>query len=320
MKRSERARDRRRIDVLLVERGLAPSREKAQALVLAGVVSAGGRPVAKPGALVPPDADLHLAPRRRFVSRGGEKLDGALSALGLDVAGIEALDVGASTGGFTDCLLQKGARRVVALDVGRGQLDWTLRTDPRVTVIEGVNARYLDGALARPSPADDRPIARRLPPEHRLEAAAFDLIVVDVSFISLRLVIPALVPYLRKGATERPVAAPLPALLALVKPQFELGRGSVGRGGIVREAAKHLEAILKVVSPGSQDHRASAAGDAASSAFPPLGVWAILESPIRGAEGNREFFVLLVPGHDRSMQSIEDEARRVAIVPDEDAI
>lgn len=332
MKPPGRARDRRRVDVLLVERGLAPSREKAQAFVIAGLVSSGGRPIAKPGTLVSEDEPLHVAPTRRFVSRGGDKIDGALARLGLDVAGVTALDVGASTGGFTDCLLQRGAARVVALDVGRGQLDWSLRNDPRVTVIEGVNARYLD---------DSAPLG------------PFDLIVVDVSFISLRLVIPALAPTLKRpvdaGTAAAPEPAPLPAILALVKPQFELGRGSVGRGGIVREPAKHYEAILDVVTAlttvgrsnpedaascpprapdsgeagpktaheyESVDHGSSARrgsedqgrGFRITSA---LGVREILESPIRGAEGNREFFIYLVPGIHRSVASLREEARKV---------
>lgn len=205
---------RKRIDRLLVERGLAPSREKAQALVLAGQVLVGERTVTKPGALVPEDATIDLKARLPFVSRGGLKLAHALDTFRLDVRGWACLDVGASTGGFTDCLLQRGARRVYALDVGRGQLDWRLRQDPRVVVMEGVNARY---PFTLPEPVE--------------------LATVDVSFISLTRVLPEVARHLKPGGL----------LLPLVKPQFEAERGEVGRGGVVRDPRLHGRVLGRVV-------------------------------------------------------------------------
>lgn len=244
---------RERLDRLLVERGLARSRERAQALVLAGVVRIDGRPAGKPGTTISAEAQLTLqAPDHPFVGRGGVKLEGALDRLGIDPSGRMVLDIGASTGGFTDCLLRRGARRVVALDVGSGQLDWGLRNDPRVVVLEGLNARYL-------APSD-------LP-------APVDLVVIDVSFISLRLILPPLPLLLARGAD----------VLVLVKPQFEVGRREVGRGGIVREPRLHLQALESVARAGS------AAG------FRVRGGCA---SPITGAEGNREFFLHLKAGAD----------------------
>jgi 23S rRNA (cytidine1920-2'-O)/16S rRNA (cytidine1409-2'-O)-methyltransferase len=245
---------RRRADQLTVERGLAPTREKAQALILAGEVLREGRPVAKPGALLPAGAILERrSPRRQFVSRGGNKLEGALAALALPTAGILAWDVGASTGGFTDCLLRRGAARVVAIDVGRGQIDAALRADARVELREGVNARYLR--------ADQLPG----PP---------DLVVVDVSFISLDKVLPAIA-----------AAAPAAPILSLVKPQFEVGRGKVGRGGIVRDEALQEQALEHLCARGNQWGLAAAA---------------VLESCLRGAGGNREFFVHWVPGSGKA--------------------
>jgi 23S rRNA (cytidine1920-2'-O)/16S rRNA (cytidine1409-2'-O)-methyltransferase len=212
------ARDRLRLDLLLVERGLAVTRAKAQALVLAGAVTDDGTTADKPGRLVDRSARLAVsAPEHPWVSRGGVKLAAAFEAFALSPAGRHCLDVGASTGGFTDVLLSGGAAQVVALDVGRGQLDWRLRNDPRVVVREGVNARHL-----RP---DDVP-------------GPFGLITVDVSFISLRLVLPALVPLLEAEGD----------LVALVKPQFEAGREQVGRGGVVRDEAVREEAIAGVVA------------------------------------------------------------------------
>jgi len=242
---------RARLDRLMVERGIAPSRERAQALILAGRVQVAGRPAAKPGTMVEAQADITLAlPDHPFVGRGGVKLDGALDTLGLDPAGWIALDVGASTGGFTDCLLRRGAARVYALDVGAGQLDWSLRRDPRVVVMEKVNARHL-------RPGD-------LP-----EPIAFA--VVDVSFISLRLVLPPLLPLLAASAR----------VLALVKPQFEVGRRDVGRGGIVRDPLLHRRAVQEVAEA------AVAAGFLLLGGCP---------SPLPGAEGNVEFFLLLGAG------------------------
>jgi 23S rRNA (cytidine1920-2'-O)/16S rRNA (cytidine1409-2'-O)-methyltransferase len=242
---------RLRLDRLLVERGLARTRERAQALVMSGVVRIDGRPAVKAGALVPSGAAVSVAaPDHPYVGRGGIKLAGALARFAVDPSGRVALDVGASTGGFTDCLLQRGAARVYALDVGRGLLDWSLRNDPRVVVLEGRNARRLaPGDLPEP----------------------VDLAVVDVSFISLRLILPVLPPLLRAAGTT----------LALVKPQFEVGRGQVGPGGIVRQPERQSRVLRDIAAA------ASAAG---------LAVMAACPSPIRGAEGNREFFLHLVAG------------------------
>lgn len=240
-----------RLDALLVDRGLAASRERARALVLAGQVRVAGQVVAKAGTMVRDDADVHVASADHpYVSRGGLKLAHALDVFGIACDGALALDVGASTGGFTDVLLRHGARRVVALDVGHNQLDWRLRSDPRVVVREGVNARALRDA--------------DLPGDARV----FDLATVDVSFISLRLILPALLPYLRAGGD----------VVALVKPQFEAGRDDVGKGGIVRDPAVHARVLEDVQAA------ARAAG---------FEVVRHCESPITGTEGNREFLLHL---------------------------
>jgi 23S rRNA (cytidine1920-2'-O)/16S rRNA (cytidine1409-2'-O)-methyltransferase len=239
---------RERIDKLLVDRGLAPSREKARALVLAGQVLADEQRIDKPGQTVDVSAALRVkGGQLKYVGRGGLKLEAALDAFGLDPAGETWIDVGASTGGFTDCLLQRGARRVWAVDVGHNQLDYRLRTDPRVEVREGVNARYLDSA--------DFP-------------APFDGACMDLSFISLRLVLPAVAPLVRPGGR----------IVALVKPQFEVGKGEVGKGGIVRDEAKRRAALDGIVA---------FAEDAG------LEVLGSIDSPIEGAEGNREYLVAL---------------------------
>jgi 23S rRNA (cytidine1920-2'-O)/16S rRNA (cytidine1409-2'-O)-methyltransferase len=211
------ASGRVRLDVLLVDRGLAPSRERAQSLVMAGVVTVDGAPADKPGRAVRADADVTVVAKDHpWASRGGVKLAAALDAFAVSAEGRRCLDVGASTGGFTDVLLQRGAAQVVALDVGRGQLDWRLRQDPRVVVMDGVNARHLaPGDLAGP----------------------FGLVSIDVSFISLSLVLPALLPFVAADTD----------LIALVKPQFEVGKGRVGRGGVVRDAALREEAIVAVL-------------------------------------------------------------------------
>jgi 23S rRNA (cytidine1920-2'-O)/16S rRNA (cytidine1409-2'-O)-methyltransferase len=250
-------KDTRRIDVLLVERGLAPSRERARALILAGVVTVDGKPAGKPGTSVSADAVVALSgPDHPYVSRGGIKLAHALDAFGLDVTGRLALDIGASTGGFTDVLLQRGARRVVALDVGHGQLDWRLRTDPRVVAIEHVNARMLT--------------AGQLPPAER----SFGIVTIDVSFISLRLVLPAVPPLLDPGGD----------IVALVKPQFEAGRGEVGKGGIVRDDDVRRRVTDEVVAA------AVALG---------LERAGMTDSPITGMEGNREILLHLRRGAAR---------------------
>lgn len=240
-----------RLDTVLVERGLAASRERARALILAGEVRVNGQPATKAGMPVPPDAEVVLSGRDHpYVGRGGLKLAFALDAFHLDPAGATALDIGASTGGFTDVLLQRGAARVVALDVGHGQLDWKIRTDPRVVVLERVNARYL-------SPD-------QLPADLRL----FDIVTIDVSFISLRHIFPVLPPLLNPAAN----------VVALVKPQFEAGRSEVVHGGIVRDAGVRARVVEEM----------TAAADALG-----LERHGLVESPIAGMEGNREFLMLL---------------------------
>jgi 23S rRNA (cytidine1920-2'-O)/16S rRNA (cytidine1409-2'-O)-methyltransferase len=205
-----------RLDVALVDRGLVVSRERARALILAGQVRVDGQVVSKAGAPVGPEARVELAvPDHPYVSRGGVKLAGALDAFRVDAAGRRALDIGASTGGFTDVLLQRGARSVIALDVGHGQLDWRLRTDPRVLVSEGVNARALG--------PNDLPYAP-------------DLVTIDVAFISLRHILPPLPPLL----------APRADVVALVKPQFEAGREEVGPHGIVSDPALHQAVLARI--------------------------------------------------------------------------
>jgi 23S rRNA (cytidine1920-2'-O)/16S rRNA (cytidine1409-2'-O)-methyltransferase len=236
-----------RLDLLLVARGLAETREKAQAMILAGTVTVSGRPAEKPGQSVAEDAEVAVSsPPHPFVSRGGVKLAAALDAFAIDCGGAVCLDVGASTGGFTDCLLQRGAARVYAVDVGYGQLDARLRADPRVIVRERVNARRLSQVEV---------------PEK------VDLAVMDLSFISARLVLPAVVPLLAGGAS----------LVVLVKPQFEAGRAEVGKGGIVRSDEIRRRVVDEVAR----------AGEALG-----LGVTGSVDSPISGARGNRE--VLLV--------------------------
>jgi 23S rRNA (cytidine1920-2'-O)/16S rRNA (cytidine1409-2'-O)-methyltransferase len=248
-----RPMERRRIDTLLAERGLAGSRTSAAESVRAGRVRVGrdGPRATKPGQLVPDEVELLVEGERRYVSRGGLKLEHALDELGLDVTGRSCLDVGASTGGFTDCLLRRGADRVIAVDVGYGQLDWTLRNDPRVTVMERVNARNL-----RPDELPYRP----------------DLATIDVSFISLAKLLAAVAGCLADDGE----------ILALVKPQFELGRGRV-RGGVVRSVEERREAVLNV---------ARAAHDAG------LAVKGFAPSGLPGPKGNRETFVRCSTGGD----------------------
>lgn len=242
---------RERLDVLVVERGLAASRERARALILAGQVRVDGNIVTKAGTPVAAGAAIDLLQRDHpYVSRGGVKLAHALDTFGVDPTGATALDVGASTGGFTDVLLRRGAAHVVALDVGHGQIDWTLRNDPRVTVLERVNARAVT--------------AERLPVDYR----AFDLVTMDLSFISLKQVLPAVALLLKPGAS----------LVALVKPQFEAGRSEVRKGGIVSDPAVQARVVEDV----------AAAADTLG-----LSRVAAIESPITGAEGNREFFLHL---------------------------
>ncbi len=239
---------RQRLDQVLVERGLAESRAKARALILAGQVFVEGERASKPGQMIASDAGVSVAAPPPYVSRSGKKLEAALDAFGIAVRDRVCLDVGASTGGFTDCLLQRGARRVYAVDVGRGQLDWRLRRDPRVVVREGINARYL-----------------------RFEDIGeyVDLAVCDVSFISVTLILPAVSALLQ----------PAGEMVILVKPQFEVGRGRVGKAGIVRDPELHRWACERV------EGAVRALGFTVS----------VMESPIPGAEGNKEF--LLYAGH-----------------------
>lgn len=242
---------RERVDKLLVERGLAPTRTRAQALVMAGVVLVGEQRVEKSSETFAPDAPLRVRgsedPASRYVGRGGLKMERALREFDIDVSGLDCLDVGASTGGFTDCLLQHGARRVLAIDVGHNQIAWSLRSDPRVEVREGVNARHL-------MPAD-------------VGGERFDLAVMDVSFISATKVLPAIAPLVKDGGR----------IIVLIKPQFEVGKGEVGKGGIVSDTAQHARVIEEV------NARARAIG---------LRVGGVTDSPITGADGNREFLAM----------------------------
>ncbi|MBE0598575.1 MAG: TlyA family RNA methyltransferase [Desulfuromonadales bacterium] len=237
-----------RLDKLLVDRGLVPSRERARALILAGRVMVADRMIDKAGAAVPLDAEVRLTGEDLpYVSRGGLKLEKALDAFGIDPAGLVALDVGASTGGFTDCLLQRGASRVYAVDVGYGQLAWKLRSDPRVVSLERTNIRDLT-----PERLPERPT----------------LAVIDASFISLALVLPPTLALLLPGAQ----------VIALIKPQFEVGKGNVGKGGVVRDPRQHAEVVAKI------EIFAAQLG---------LDVLGTTESPLLGPKGNKEFLIWL---------------------------
>jgi 23S rRNA (cytidine1920-2'-O)/16S rRNA (cytidine1409-2'-O)-methyltransferase len=237
-----------RIDKLLFERGLAESRTQAQALILAGQVLVNEQRVDKPGQSFPANCEIRIKGElSRYVSRGGLKLEAALRQFHIDPTGLICLDVGASTGGFTDCLLQHGAYRVWAVDVGHNQLAWKIRQDERVTVIEGFNARHLEAENF---------------------GVRFDLVTIDVSFISLKLILPGVKMVLKAEG----------ACVALIKPQFEVGRGEVGRGGIVTDPAKH-QRVLDEISQSAK-----------TLGFQPV---AIMESPVLGAEGNREFLIQL---------------------------
>lgn len=241
------SRQKQRLDTLLVERGLAESREKARALVMAGSVLVDDTPASKPGQAVAEGSQLRVKDRPPYVSRGGLKLEAALEAFAVDPAGWLAVDVGASTGGFTDCLLQRGATHVYAIDVGYGQLAWSLRQDARVTLLERTNVR-----LVRGLPGD----------------VQVDLAVVDVSFIGLELVLPAVGRFLRPDS---------PAIV-LVKPQFEAGKGHVGKGGVVRDPAVH-RAVLERVLGWATRHGWAVEG--------------LIRSPVLGPKGNVEFLALL---------------------------
>jgi 23S rRNA (cytidine1920-2'-O)/16S rRNA (cytidine1409-2'-O)-methyltransferase len=241
---------RERADKLLVDRGVVTSRTKAQAMIMSGVVLINEQRVEKPSDIFPIEATIRIKglddPSARYVGRGGLKLEAALREFEISPEGLLCLDVGASTGGFTDCLLKHGARKVIAVDVGHNQLDWKLRTDPRVEVRESVNARYL-----KPDDFETN----------------FDLVVMDVSFISAKKILPAIISLLTDTGK----------LITLIKPQFEVGRGEVGKGGIVRDPEKHQRVVAEV-----------------NAAAKELGlvVQRVIASPIRGADGNIEFLAL----------------------------
>ncbi len=239
---------KQRLDVQLVERGLAQSRQRAQALILAGKVLVDGEKITKAGSQVFLDCDIEIIGRDiPYVSRGGAKLAEALRDFNIDVTGLTCLDVGASTGGFTDCLLKHGAKHVTAVDVGYGQFDWALRSDPRVKVIERTNIRHLD-ADSLPSPVD--------------------IVCIDVSFISLKIVVPVILKFLA-----------LPGhLICLIKPQFEVGKGMVGKGGVVRDPALH-EAVIKDLTEAFHGLN--------------LRILGVIPSPILGPKGNKEFLMHL---------------------------
>jgi 23S rRNA (cytidine1920-2'-O)/16S rRNA (cytidine1409-2'-O)-methyltransferase len=236
-----------RIDVLIVELGLVKSRQRGQALIMAGRVSVGGNRIDKAGTKVDPSALIEVKEDMPFVGRGGLKLKGALDDFKIDVDGLIAMDIGSSTGGFTDCMLQAGVVKVYAIDVGKGLIDYSLRNDDRVVLMEGVNIRYLE--------------AEAIP-------GKVELVVIDVSFISLKKVLPVVAKFL----------APKARVIALVKPQFEVGKGEVGKGGIVKDPAKH-KAVVEDITEFAIAEGYECLGNA--------------ESPIKGAKGNKEFWLYL---------------------------
>ncbi|MEZ4667061.1 MAG: TlyA family RNA methyltransferase [Anaerolineae bacterium] len=242
---------RQRVDILLFERGLAPSREKAKAMVMAGEVEVNGHTVSKPGTQIESDALITLKAKPRFVSRGGEKLEHALTYFGLNVEDRVCADVGASTGGFTDCLLQHGVLRVYAIDVGYGQLDYSLRIDPHVIVLERTNARYVQSL-----------------PEQ------VELVTVDASFISLKLLLPVIKGWMQHNAD----------IIPLIKPQFEAGRKDVGKGGVVRDALIHARVLRDILT------FAKEVG---------FNVSGLTVSPLKGPAGNIEFLAWLSQGNDK---------------------
>jgi 23S rRNA (cytidine1920-2'-O)/16S rRNA (cytidine1409-2'-O)-methyltransferase len=241
---------KRRLDLLLLEKGITSSREMARGLIMAGKVRVNGSVVDKPGKMVSPEVEIEVEVGKKYVSRGGEKLEGALKVSGMDVAGKIAMDVGASTGGFTQCLLEHGARKVYAIDVGYGIISERLRKDPRVILLERTNIRYLDPGV--------------IPEE-------IDIATVDVSFISLKLVLPKVKEFLKKDGE----------IIALIKPQFEVGKNEVERGGIIRDERKHKRVIEEIRE------------FARTIGLTPLNV---IESPITGKDGNKEFFIHLRNG------------------------
>jgi 23S rRNA (cytidine1920-2'-O)/16S rRNA (cytidine1409-2'-O)-methyltransferase len=254
---------KKRLDVLLVESGLAHSRARAQRLIMAGEVLVNGQVMDKPGARVSPSATIELLARLPYVSRGGVKLAAALDAFRVAVEGLIAADVGASTGGFTDCLLQRGAARVYAIDVGYGQLAWRLRQDPRVVVMERTNARYLE---CLPEPVD--------------------LVVVDVSFISLELILPRAMDWLRTDGQ----------IVALIKPQFEAGREQVGRGGVVKSTEVHAAVLRRIANWAIEQG---------------LAVRGLMTSPLLGPAGNVEFLIHLSKAAGETSLEIEHAVTKV---------
>ena len=244
-----------RLDVLLVERGLAESRAKAQAMIMAGQVRVAGQTALKPATAITSDSDVTVDSGPRFVSRGGEKLDSALQAFAIDVTGLTCADVGSSTGGFTDCLLQRGAVKVYAIDVGKGILHWKLRNDPRVVVMEETNARFVESL-----------------PEK------IDFITIDASFISLKILLPVVKKWILPASPS-----PLPpgewSLVALIKPQFEAGKKDVSRGdGVIRDPEIHRQVLNDVLAYAQQEG---------------FGIHGLVKSPLLGPKGNAEFLVWL---------------------------
>ncbi len=248
---------KQRLDVLMLEQTLAPSREKARAMIMAGEVAVNGQTVDKPGTRIAIDAAITVKSKPRYVSRGGDKLEGALTAFALDVTGLVCADVGASTGGFTDCLLQHGVARVYAIDVGYGQIAYTLRQDPRVIVIERTNARYLE-ALAE----------------------SVSCVVIDASFISLRLLLPTIKGWLLPEAH----------IIPLIKPQFEAGQSDVGKGGVVRDAGVHARVLHEVLTFSYENG---------------FNVNALTRSPLLGPAGNVEFLAWLRWGGDHEARDLD---------------
>jgi len=256
---------KKRLDSLLIERGIIQSRERAKGLILSGDVRVNGNPVNKAGTLIDEDAEIKLTGKDiPYVSRGGLKLEKAIKEFNINVKDKVAIDVGASTGGFTDCLLQYGVKKVYAVDVGYGQLAWKLRKDPRVVVIERKNIRYIKPSDIRP------PLSPLLLKEGKGEVFAelADIATIDVSFISLKLVLPVVKNLLKENGE----------IIALIKPQFEVGRGEVGKGGIVKDEEKHKKVISEIKS------------FAIDSGFKVLNV---TKSPIAGQKGNVEFLIYL---------------------------
>jgi 23S rRNA (cytidine1920-2'-O)/16S rRNA (cytidine1409-2'-O)-methyltransferase len=265
-----------RLDVLLVERGLAESRAKAQAMIMAGQVRIADQVALKPATAVPPDSVLTVDSGPRFVSRGGEKLDAALEVFVLDVTGFVCADVGASTGGFTDCLLQRGAAKVYAIDVGKGILHWKLRNDPRVIVMEETNARFVESL---PEPVS--------------------LVTVDASFISLKILLPVIKKWLAPLSDSPPIfienGGSRRGVIALIKPQFEAGRKDVARGdGVIRDPEIHRQVLLDVLSYAQNEG---------------FQIHGLIRSPLLGPKGNAEFLVWL--GEEEIDADIEELVRRV---------